>query len=149
MRKPNLLFIGILPPPVFGVPIINQILIKNRFVNERYEISVIRINKKAITPTTRFAPGLILSELVVIFKTFLSLLTTKHSLVYLCIAQTRMGLWRDLVFLWMAQLFKIKTLIHLHGSFFRQFLKMLQMGYKITSSILNDVSGVISGRSSD
>jgi glycosyltransferase involved in cell wall biosynthesis len=79
------------------------------------------------------------------FRTVSSLVTGRPKLTYFCIAQTRLGLWRDAGLIGLGRLLGSKCLVHLRGSNFRNiFAGELTSGErKFLRLALKGLAGVI------
>ena len=120
MGKYKIICIIMLPPPYFGVTIANDILFNNSTIREKCNLYIINIKRKSTQiASIRCSVRAIVNELSIILKTFWSLLTRKSAILYFCISQRRLGLWRDVLMIFMARLLGAKCLVHLRGSNFR------------------------------
>jgi len=67
----------------------------------------------------RFSITTLLADLGITFKILMNLINFRPQLTYVGIAQTKMGLWRDASWIWLAILGGSKCLSHMHGGNFR------------------------------
>ncbi|MGV3528887.1 MAG: glycosyltransferase family 4 protein [Flavisolibacter sp.] len=88
-----------------------------------------------LNSNNRFKAIMYLSAYV---KLILLLIFKRYSSIYITIAQSRLGFFRDLGFIWISYLFRKQILLHLHGgnylSFYNKQSKWLQKIIKITLS---------------
>lgn len=102
-KRMKICFIAQFPPPIHGLSIAVDTLYKS--LDSSYELEKINIvNNK------RF-----LSNCLHIFR-------SSADLFYLTISQSKMGNLRDLFLLWIIRLKRKKTVIHLHGGYFRELI---------------------------
>ena len=143
--KPKILFIAVLPPPFHGVPIANRILLSSEFIQGKYELILVPIKRNVLQSGGNFSWGTLLDDLSLMVRTVSSLLTERPELTYFCLAQTRLGLWRDAGLIGLARLLGSKCLVHLRGSNFRNiFMGKLTPGERqLVRLALKSLAGVI------
>lgn len=143
--KKKVLFVVVLPPPFHGVPVANSILVNSTALNQKYQLTIIPIKRKSLRQGGSFIWSTFLDDLYLICQTMLVFLKEKPDLLYFCIAQTRLGLWRDVFAIWIAKIFGKKCLVHLHGSYFRALLEeaLTPVEQRIVRRALNCLNGVI------
>lgn len=116
MKKPRILFITPLPPPVHGSAMVSQYIkdckeLKEEFVCDFVNLSTSRsideIGKTSIKKYWRFLMSYIL--------TFWKLLIHRYSLCYLAITCHGTGFLKDAPFVLLCKLFRRKVLIHQHN----------------------------------
>jgi len=119
--KPNILIIGQVPPPYNGMSVVTRTILdsslKERFVLIHLDIS----DRRPISNVEKF-------DLINVFLAFLHgwrflrlLILKKPDIVYSPISQNNLGCLRDFLFLFPARIFKRRTVLHLHGGYFREF----------------------------
>lgn len=120
-------FVAQFPPPMHGLTKAVQTLYSSS-INEEFELTAIDIadNKK-------------------ILQTIWKIICAKTDLFYFTISQTIGGNWRDLLFLGIMRLKRVKVLIHLHGGYYRTLIdrdcKSLQR--KLNYSAMKKIDGAI------
>ena len=116
MKKPRILFIAPLPPPVHGSAMVSQYIkdckeLQEEFVCDFVNLSTSRsideIGKNSIKKYWRF----LLSYLLTLWK----LLTHRYSLCYLAITCRGTGFLKDAPFVLLCKLFRRKVVIHQHN----------------------------------
>lgn len=116
MKKPRILFITPLPPPVHGSAMVSQYIkeckeLQKEFICDFVNLSTSRnideIGKKSIIKYLRFIGAY--------FITFWKLLTRRYSLCYLAITCHGIGFLKDAPFVLLCKLFGRKVVIHQHN----------------------------------
>ena len=124
--KPKILFVAPLPPPFGGQAIMSEIV--HKVLNPRY---VVNVN----------VDGSILLNIIIFFKISFYLIFQRPDLIYFTCSRSRMGSIKDLLLLFLARLFNIKTINHLHGNeiheilhpkFFKRIVTSAYQGIDIT-----------------
>lgn len=143
MKKPRILFIAPLPPPVHGSAMVSQYIkdckeLQEKFVCDFVNLStshnIDEIGKKSLMKFIRFIGAY--------FITFWKLLTHRYALCYLAITCHGMGFLKDAPFVLLCKLFRRKIIIHQHNKGMcncvgRQPYKwLLPLVYKNTTVIL-------------
>jgi glycosyltransferase involved in cell wall biosynthesis len=143
--KPKILFIAVLPPPYHGVPIANTILLSSAFIRRKYELTIVPITRNVLQAGGNFSWRTLLDDLSLMGRTVSALLAARPELTYFCLAQTRLGLWRDASLIGLARLLGAKCLVHLRGSNFRNiFAGELTPGERqLVRLALKSLAGVI------
>jgi glycosyltransferase involved in cell wall biosynthesis len=143
--KPKILFIAVLPPPFHGVPIANSILLSSEFIQRKYELILVPIKRNILQSGGNFSWRTVLDDLTLMGRTVSSLVTKRPKLTYFCIAQSRLGLWRDAGLIGLARLLGSKCLVQLRGGNFRNvFQDELTPGeQRLIKVALNFLDGVI------
>ena len=116
MKKPRILFITPLPPPVHGSAMVSQYIkdckelqkeFQCDFVNLSTSRNIDEIGKKSIIKYIRFIGAY--------FITFWKLLTHRYALCYLAITCHGMGFLKDAPFVLLCKLFRRRIVIHQHN----------------------------------
>lgn len=116
MKKPRILFITPLPPPVHGSAMVSQYIkdckeLQKEFVCDFVNLSTSRnideIGKKSLMKYIRFIGAY--------FITFWKLLTKRYALCYLAITCHGMGFLKDAPFVLLCKLFRRRVVIHQHN----------------------------------
>ncbi len=115
-KKPRILFIGTLPPPVHGSAVVSQQIKDSKVINDAFDgdwvnFSTSRrmdeIGKKTLAKPFRLIGALC--------KEFWLLITHHYDLCYLAITCHGSGFLKDAPFVLMAKLFRRKIVIHQHN----------------------------------
>jgi len=120
MRKPKVLIIAQLPPPVDGLNIISQTIVNSKYLNNHFDFDVLPLRY------TKFGDnGLITFRKVIIFlKTLVRLISKiikiEYKFAYFTIIPTGISFYRDVIITNMLKMFRIKVLFHLHGQGIRR-----------------------------
>lgn len=116
MKKPRILFITPLPPPVHGSAMVSQYIKDCKELQEEFQCDFVNlstsrnideIGKKSLMKYIRFIGAY--------FITFWKLLTHRYALCYLAITCHGMGFLKDAPFVLLCKLFRRKILIHQHN----------------------------------
>lgn len=119
MAKPRILCVSALPPPYHGTSVANDILLNNKLIKSIFDIRIVQLSKPELQLGGRFSLRTLKADLVITFKILKELITFNPKLTYVGIAQTKMGLWRDGIWIWIATLWGSRVLSHMHGGNFR------------------------------
>lgn len=143
MKRPRILMIAPLPPPVHGSAMMTQYIKDSEFINERICIdwinlstsrSMDEIGKKSLIKYWRFALAYI--------KTFCNLLTHRYDACYIALTCHGNGFIKDAPFALLCKLFGKKLIIHQHNKGMSKdvdkqvFRWLFQMVYKNSTVIL-------------
>jgi len=120
--KKRIMILGKIPPPYMGPSIATQIILESS-LKERFELLHIdtRVNTSLDT-MGRFSLSKIIRSISIWIKMFTTILTKRPALVVIPISQSTAGYLKDLIFILIAKITFRKTLIHLRGSNFRNWL---------------------------
>ncbi len=113
----RILFFVQLPPPIHGVSLLNKILIESSILNEKFEIDVLEIrfsNNLNELKKIRFSKFIRL--IILWIKLIVRILKFKPNLIYFTIVPTGKGFYRDIIFVLVMRIFRVKILYHLHGN---------------------------------
>lgn len=116
------MILGKIPPPYMGPSIATQIIL-NSSLKDRYELLHIdtRVNT-SLNTMGKFSFRKITKSFSIWIKMFWTIISKRPSLVVIPISQSTGGYLKDLVFILIAKLTFRKTLIHLRGSNFKNWL---------------------------
>lgn len=116
MKKPRILFITPLPPPVHGSAMVSQYIKDCKELQEKYVCDFVNlstsrsmdeIGKRSIMKYVRFLGAYLL--------TLWKLITCSYSICYLAITCHGMGFLKDAPFVLLCKLFGYKVVIHQHN----------------------------------
>lgn len=115
-KKPHILFVGTLPPPVHGSAVVSQQIKDSKFINDAFDCDWINLGTSRsmdeIGKKTLAKPFRLLGALC---KEFWCLLTRHYDFCYLAITCHGAGFLKDSPFILMAKLFRKKIVIHQHN----------------------------------
>lgn len=116
MKKPRILFVTPLPPPVHGSAMVSQYIKDCKELQEEFQCDFVNlstsrnideIGKRSIMKYIRFIGAY--------FITIWKLLTHRYALCYLAITCHGMGFLKDAPFVLLCKLFRKKVIIHQHN----------------------------------
>ena len=115
-KKPRILFVGTLPPPVHGSAVVSQQIKDSKLINETFDGDWVNLSTSRrmdeIGKTTLAKPFRLLGALC---KEFWLLMTRHYDLCYLAITCHGNGFLKDSPFVLMAKMFRKKIVIHQHN----------------------------------
>ena len=115
-KKPRILLVGTLPPPVHGSAVVSQQIKDSKLINETFDCDWVNLSTSRrmdeIGKTTLAKPFRFLGALC---KEFWLLLTHRYDLCYLAITCHGGGFLKDSPFVLMTKLFRRKIVIHQHN----------------------------------
>jgi glycosyltransferase involved in cell wall biosynthesis len=115
-RKPRILMIAPLPPPVHGSAMMTQYIKDSKLINEKFDLDWVNlstsrkmeeIGKTSVVKLWRFVSSYA--------GTFWKLLTHRYDCCYLAITCHGIGFLKDAPFVLMCKLFRRKVIIHQHN----------------------------------
>lgn len=117
-KRPRLLFIVQLPPPVHGASLMNSYLVKSDYLALRYAIRTLplRFAKKA-SDIGKMRLGKILEFARTLIRLIYELTWCRPELVYITPATRGFALIRDYILIFLSRLTGIPVLAHLHGRY--------------------------------
>jgi glycosyltransferase involved in cell wall biosynthesis len=140
-RTETLILVGALPPPTTGQALAFEMLVKG--INERkipYKIVNISSKKKVLDQVASWGR---MSEYIIILLEYMCKVLFRNNTVYIIIAQSRRGFFRDLFMIWIARMNRNKIICHLHGgnydNFYRSQPKWLRWLIRKTLLQVNDI----------
>lgn len=117
-KKPTILLLGKLPPPIMGPAIATQIILNSQ-LNEDFNIVHLdtRMNKEVAT-MGRWSFSKLFRSVAIYFEFFGLVRKYQPSISVVPISQTTMGFLKDTPFIWLGKMMSKKVLIQLRGSNF-------------------------------
>lgn len=137
------MILGKIPPPYMGPSIATQIIL-NSSLKERFELLHIdtRVNT-SLNTMGKFSFVKITKSISIWMNMFVTILRKRPALVVIPISQSTKGYLKDLIFILISKITFRKTLIHLRGSNFRNWLdsssSFTQVFVKFTLRLNNGV----------
>jgi glycosyltransferase involved in cell wall biosynthesis len=120
-ETPDIVFLSPTPPPYMGPSVATQILLKSRFVREFRIHHIDTADRRSLSTLAQWDITNITLAVKHYALLFSKLVSSKSRLVYIPISQTARGFMRDLPFIVIAKVFGNKVVLHLRGSYFREF----------------------------
>jgi glycosyltransferase involved in cell wall biosynthesis len=145
MEKTAVLCVAALPPPHHGVSLANELLLNNDLVRDRYDLRIIPLSKPKLYFGGDLSLGTFAKDLSATYEFLKEIMREKPQLIYFVLAQTKLGLWRNLIWMGLGKLRGSKCLAHLHGGYFRIFFEkeFSRTGQKFLKAIISRLDGVI------
>ncbi|MGG0510617.1 glycosyltransferase family 4 protein [Priestia megaterium] len=145
----NALIIGPLPPPIHGESVAIKELLDSAEIQKAYNMTLVNTNRKDITNTGGFSLIKIIEDLKHFLKVSYYTLFKTQDLVYISISQTKLGLFRDALFLLVSSLKSKRLVTHLHGNNLGNVIDNLSfLEYRLISYSLKKVDvGIVLGES--
>jgi len=114
-KKRILLFVKI-PPPITGATLMNQFVFKSELLKENFYIRAIKISYvKSVNDLGRYNFGKFFIFIKILFKLFNECAFYRPRLVYFQVSPLGLAFYRDLIFISIIKLFRIKIVFHIHG----------------------------------
>jgi len=116
MKKPKILFIMQLPPPIHGASMVNLAITQSKEINNVFDLIVLPLNfVKKIDDIGKASFLKVWYFIKIIFKLLKLLITKRFDLVYFTISPIGYAFYRDVIFVAVLKLFRKKIVFHLHG----------------------------------
>ena len=114
-KRKKILYLVQLPPPIHGVSTINQRIINSSRISSEFETIVIPIRlSQSIDDIDNFSVQKVIISLNIACKLFYQCLINRPDLVYFTISPIGNTFFRDLLFVLIIKLHRIKVVFHLH-----------------------------------
>jgi len=105
-----------LPPPIHGASVINRSIKESRKINEAFDIDYIPLHfANEINQIEKFQILKLLKMALYGWMIFTKLLVNKYDLVYFTLSPVGGAFYRDVFFVSIMKLFRVKRVYHLHG----------------------------------
>lgn len=105
-----------LPPPLYGVTVINSFVYNNIIINKELKKDLLEIRFSSnLEELGKMNIQKMLTLLSLNFKLIRKILFFKPDYIYFTVVPTGFGFYRDLFFISIMKLFRIKIIYHLHG----------------------------------
>lgn len=144
----NLLIIGPLPPPIHGESLALKAVEESEEMKSNYNINTLNTNRKVVENAGRFSFKKIYEDVICILKLFYLTFFTKIEIVYISISQTKLGLFRDCIFIFICCLKNKKIITHLHGNNLGNVIDSLNKfeKYFVKKSLAKVHTGIVLGK---
>lgn len=141
----RILLIAHLPPPVHGVSVISENILKSKILNSKYKLLKLNLSSsKSISQIGKKSIFKYLFVFRVATKLFFTIITKKIDLVYLTLSPSGFGFLKDSVLVLILKLFNKKIIFHIHGKGVSTYYKSLPRLFKFYYRfIFNNVSIIL------
>lgn len=113
-KRPKLLFILPLPPPVHGASLRNESLVNSRVLNEKFDIKVIPMHFiKDNSEMGKFSVLKVLKSLLLYVKVIFAIIFFRPKIVYFNASTIGFALYRDIIVILLSKAFGGKVVIHI------------------------------------
>jgi len=112
----RILFVVQLPPPVHGVALMNDLIVKSSHIKEAFETRHVNLGTSAqIADIGKFSPAKLFLSIRCLALILRQLFAFRPDLVYLTLSPTGFAFYRDAVYISFIKLFPARLVLHLHG----------------------------------
>ena len=132
--KKRILIIGPTPPPYNGMSVVTETILSSSLQDRFHLLHLDIADRRGLENIGKLDFGNVYIALLHFAKIMHLLTTERIDLVYIPIAQKKLGYLRDCLFLVPTTLFRKKFVVHLHGGYFREFY---QHSHKIMQLVIN------------
>lgn len=122
--KKRILYFIKVPPPITGATLMNQRVYESKLIRKAFHIRAIPISyMKKLDDMGKWQLGKFFKIISVYFKLFYELVFFRPRFVYFQISPHGYAFYRDLIFVSIIKLFRVKILFHLHGKGINKYVK--------------------------
>ena len=115
MRKPRILYLVQLPPPIHGASEMNRMVVESEVVNAGFEKRVIPLDfSSKLSQLQRFSLAKVIKAVAIFFRLISCLIAFRPRIVYFSMVPFGPLLLRDGVYLLLIRIFGANPVIHLH-----------------------------------
>lgn len=157
----KILMIGQFPPPYNGCSIAMDALWKSEIIKKYYKLIKIDTKRPELSSDSeigRISLEKILIDIRSFLKLMVNLILKRPVLTYLSLAQTKLGLLRDSIYILLSYILRSRVIIHLHGgnygnlynslpSWFKLWIKFVlkrtEVAIVLTASLKNMLEGIV------
>lgn len=112
----RILFVVQLPPPVHGVALMNELIVKSPLIRQRFQEHHINLGTShQIQDIGKFSPAKLLLSFRCLVSIIKYLLFFRPDLVYLTPSPTGFAFYRDALYAIVIKFFPTRLILHLHG----------------------------------
>ena len=105
-----------LPPPVHGVSTMNQLVYNSSLINEKVDKDLLEIKfSDNLSQLRRWRPGKIVKFIRLLFMLTIRIIRKKPDYIYFSLMPAGWGFLRDLFFVLIIKIFRIRPVYHLHN----------------------------------
>ena len=133
-QRTKILFLIQLPPPVHGVSVINKHLYNLSLFDIEYQKHVVELKfSNDLKTLSKLNLGKVFRTLKIALKLFIKCIRVRPKYIYFTISPANKTFYRDLIFVFIIKVLRIKPVYHLHGKGIYQNVKehpLLRSVYK-------------------
>lgn len=116
MKKPRILFLVQLPPPIHGSSLVNQTIVESEEVQNSFDVDVIETQlAKNIDTMGSFSFSKVINGFKMFFLLLKKLIISNYDLAYLTLSPKGFAFYKDALLAMALKLFKVSIVYHLHG----------------------------------
>ena len=131
LKMKKILLIAHLPPPIHGVSVISQYILKSNIINSKYKLSKLNLSSsKSISQIGKKSISKYFFVFRITIKLFLILISKKIDLVYLTLSPKGAGFLKDSILVLILKLFNKKIIFHIHGKGINEYYQSLPRLFK-------------------
>ena len=114
--RPRILVLAHLPPPIHGVTVVNDALVKSRLLNERFELDIVPMRFASdFSDIGSFRLSKFLAMAGVALRLVHRFILCRPDAVYMTPTPTGVSFIRDAMFVSIMNVFLVRKIFHLHG----------------------------------
>tara|TARA_B100000809_G_scaffold225176_1_gene235954 strand:- start:8821 stop:9918 length:1098 start_codon:yes stop_codon:yes gene_type:complete len=114
--KNKILFLLHLPPPVHGSSMVGKWIQGSALLNEKFSCCFINLlASKKVSDTGKVKFSKITSFVIIWLQLLKTLIVNRPKLVYVAITATGFAFYRDVLFVFLIKVFKVKRVYHMHN----------------------------------
>lgn len=115
-KKPEVLFLLHLPPPVHGSSIVGMNIRDSKMINGHYEGRYLNLlASRSVAETGRLTIRKMLGFVSIFFKVAGTLIKSRPRLCYLAVSSTGAAMFKDLLLVMLLRLFRVRIVFHMHN----------------------------------
>lgn len=120
LNKTKVLFLAPLPPPVHGVSLLSDFLLKSEAIGKEFQLESLKTNfSTEIKAVGKFGLGKVYDFIKFFSRVSNRLKINHYPLIYFCVSSSGLALLRDiLLVLFLLKRYNSKLIFHLHGKHF-------------------------------
>lgn len=121
MNKEKLLLLLHLPPPIHGSSMVGKWINESELINNTFDCRYINIlSSKSVKNTGKLSFQKICGMILLYIKLFYELVFHRPNKVYLALTSKGFAFYRDVFFVFLIKLFRVKIIYHLHNKGIKQ-----------------------------
>lgn len=115
-KKPNILFLLHLPPPVHGSSVVGKAIKDSKLINDQFDCRFINLLvSRKLNDTGKKSFSKVFRSLETSFSLFKEILKKKPDLCYFALTTTGFGFYKDVISVAILRFFHVKRVYHLHN----------------------------------
>lgn len=140
MNKKSILLCLRLPNPVHGESVISQFVVQSELLKQNFNLNYIDIKSSSeITDIEKFK----IKKVIKIFNVYITFLKkiifNKPNLVYVSLSPIGIPFLKDSIIIFLAKLFNIKVLVHMHGRGIQEYRKEHALHNFLYKKVFNNI----------